>query len=187
MRHRMIFALTALLTLLVAAPTGLLAQRGDGPGAGPGWGMGYGMRGGPGWGRGMMDGEWGMGQRGGMGFGCPMVMFGDDGQTETFVDGRIAFLKAELKITDAQEAVWSGYADALKNNLQTMKSMHQLMQSTFEADSLVERLDGRIAAMETRLNALKEMQPAIAKLHDALDESQRTNAEELLTVMSCMM
>jgi hypothetical protein len=183
MKHRLTFVLAALLALLIAAPTGLLAQRGDGPG----WGMGYGMRGGPGGGRGMMGGEWGMGQRGGMGFGCPMVMFGDDGKTETFVDGRIAFLKAELKITDAQEAVWKGYADALKNNMQTMKSMHQLMQTTSEADSLVERLDGRVAAMETRLNALKEMRPAMIKLYEALDESQRTNAEELLTVMGCMM
>lgn len=187
MKLRIAFTSVVLLTILVTAPVALLAQRGDGPGGGPGWGMGYGMRGGPGWGRGMMEGEWGMWRGRGMGFGCPMIMFGDDGQTETFVDGRLAFLKVELKITDAQEVVWNGYADALKNNLQTMKSMHQQMQATFEADSFVEQLDRRIAAMEARLNALKEMQPAVAKLYNALDEAQRTNADELLTFMGCMM
>jgi hypothetical protein len=135
----------------------------------------------------MMDGEWGMGPRGGMGFGCPMIMFGDDGQTETFVNGRLAFLKTELKITDAQETQWNAYAEALKNNLQTMNAMHELMQTSVEAKTVVERMDGRIAAMETRLEALKQMQPAIAKLYDGLDESQRKNAEELLTVMGCMM
>jgi hypothetical protein len=41
---------------------------------------------------------------------CPMMgmMMGAD--TSTFTEGRIAFLKAELAITDAQKAVWEAYA-----------------------------------------------------------------------------
>jgi len=55
----------------------------------------------------MMGGEWGNGRRGMMGGGCPMIAFGDDGETTTFIDGRLAFLKAELKIIDAQKAAWA--------------------------------------------------------------------------------
>jgi len=171
-----------LLTVLLAGAASVQAQQGPGRG----WGMGPGMMG-QGWGRGMMEQGWGYGPRGMMGGGCPMVAFDDDGETTTFIDGRLAFLKAELKITEAQKDAWDGYAKSLKNNLETMKSMHQLMVTTFEATSPVQRLEGRVAAMETRLNALKEMQPALAKLYEALDAKQKETASELLTVMGCMM
>jgi hypothetical protein len=152
--------------------------------------MGPGMMG-QGWGRGMMDDGWGYGRRGMMGGmmggGCPMVAFGDDGETTTFIDGRLAFLKTELKITDAQSGAWDAYAQALKRNLETMKSMRQSMQAAFDAKTPAEGLQARIAAMETRLAALKEMQPAVAKLYEALDATQKDAADDLLTVMGCMM
>jgi hypothetical protein len=122
-----------------------------------------------------------------MGGGCPMVAFGDDGETTTFIDGRLAFLKTELKITDAQKGAWDAYAQSLKRNLETMKSMHQSMQAAFDAKTPSDRLQARIAAMETRLMALKEMQPAVAKLYEALDATQKEAADDLLTVMGCMM
>lgn len=178
---RFVFS-AVLLTALVAGTGCLLAQQGPGRG----WGMGSGMMG-PGEGRGMMDEGWGYGPRGMMGGGCPMVAFGDDGETITFIEGRLAFLKTELKITDAQKDAWEAYAKSLKTNLETMKSMRQLMLTTFEAKSPVERLEGRVAAMETRLTALKEMQPALAKLYETLDATQKETADELLTFMGCMM
>jgi hypothetical protein len=175
---RLLFSAVLLTTLVSSA--GAFAQ------PGPGRGMGPGMMGS---GQGMMDERWGNGPRGmmGMGAGCPMMAFGDDGETSTYVDGRLAFLKTELKITDAQKDAWDGYATALKKNLGTMKSMHQLMQTTFDARSPVERLEGRVAAMETRLGALKDMQPALAKLYETLDAKQKETADDVLTVMGCMM
>jgi hypothetical protein len=178
------FFIPAVLGLSILAGAGaLMAQQGGGRG----WGMGPGMME-DGMGRGMMGEGWGRGRGGmGMGMGCPMVAFGDDGETTTFVDGRIAFLKAELKITDAQNNAWDGYAAAMKSNLDTMTSMHQLMQTAFEAKTPVERLDTRVAAMETRLNALKEMKPALETLYGVLDEEQKETANEVLTEMGCMM
>ena len=146
-----------------------------------GWGM---M--GPGWGPGMWrDGAGG--PRGMMGMGCPMPGFGYDDEGASFTEGRIAFIKAELGITDAQRSAWDGYVQALKTNLASMQAMHQQMRTSFEAKSPVERLDARIAAMDGRLSALKEMKPALVKLHDTLDAKQRAAADELLTVMGCMM
>lgn len=182
MKHLRLLTAAAIAIALAASAGAVTAQ----PGGGPGMGMGPGM-GGPGWGRGMMGGGMGMGPRGMMGMGCPMMGYGDDGETATFAEGRIAFLKAELKIADAQKDVWEGYAKALKSNLETMTAMHRQMQAVFDAKTPVERLDGHISAMETRLNALKEMQPALAKLYEALDEKQRETADQLLTGMGCMM
>jgi hypothetical protein len=39
------------------------------------------------------------------------------------VEGRIAFLRAELKITDAQADVWNGFADALRANAKSWRKL----------------------------------------------------------------
>src|SRR5690349_5937854 len=41
------------------------------------------------------------------------------GMTER-VEGRIAFLRAELKITDAQTSAWNSFADSLRANAQKL-------------------------------------------------------------------
>ena len=145
---------------------------------------------GPGWdmmGPGMMDGDSSMGRGRMMGMmgGCPMM--GANGQPSSFIDGRVAFLKAELAITDAQKGVWEAYADATKRNLEGMQGMRQTMKTVFEAKNPVERLDAHLAAMESRINVLKDVRPALAKLYEALSTEQKKKADDILTGMGCMM
>jgi hypothetical protein len=162
--------------------------------------QGPGMMGSPGYGPGMMYGDRdGPGRRGygygpgmtgfgpGMMGGCFGWGFGSGGQTSAFAEGRIAFLKAELAVTDAQKPVWDAYAEALKGNLQSMQSMRQIMQTAFEANTPVERLDAHIAGMETRLGALKAVKPALANLYAALSSEQKKKADDVLTGVGCMM
>jgi hypothetical protein len=94
---------------------------------------------------------------------CPMMgmMMGAD--ASTFTEGRIAFLKAELAITDAQKAAWETYAAALKKNLQDMQAMRQTMVKVMEAKTPVERLDAHIAAMDWPPCLPEGMKPALAR------------------------
>jgi hypothetical protein len=165
-------------TMMPPASAQMGWRGGNGPGMGPGHGPGM-M--GPGYGPGRGSGG------GMMGGGCGMMGARSDGRAETFVNGRIAFLKAELGITDAQKAAWDTYADAIKRNLQSMQGMWQTMEKVFEAKTPVERLDARVTAMESRLTALREVKPALANLFAALSEDQQKKADELLTEMGCMM
>ncbi len=164
---------------ILAGADAALSQPGGHGGGMMGGGPGYGM------GPGMMGGDGFMGPRGMMG-GCGMMM-GAGGEASAFIDGRIAFLKAELAITDAQKGVWDAYAEATKNNLQSMQGMHQMMQAVFDAKTPVERLDAHIAIMESRIGTLKEVMPALGKLYEALSAEQKKKADELLTGMGCMM
>lgn len=118
---------------------------------------------------------------------CPMMgmMMGAD--MSTFAEGRVAFLKAELTITDAQKGVWETYTAALRKNLQAMQSMRQSMMKVMEAKTPVERLDAHIAAMDGRLASLKEVRPALAALYAALSDEQTKKADQILTGMGCMM
>jgi hypothetical protein len=134
----------------------------------------------------MMRGGGMMGMMGGQGMmgvmeSCPMM--GGTAHSE----GRIAFLKAELAITDQQKEVWDAYAAALKKNLEGMRGMRLAMMKVMQAKSPVERLDAHVAAMESRLAALRELKPALANLYSALSEEQRKKADEFLTGMGCMM
>ena len=160
-------------------------------GAGQGHMMGYGSGYGPG---AMMGGGYGYGMMGGgygmMDAGCGMGGYGASGDYDTYVDGRLAFLKAELKITDDQSAAWSAYADALKENFESMAGMHQQMAGLFQQGdkdrSVVDMLDLQISMMKTRLSALEAMKPAAEKLYAALSDDQKEKADQILPVMGCM-
>lgn len=172
-------AVSSVITLAVLTGVGLASAQQQGPGGAI---MGSGMM--------MHGGRMGPGM--GMAAGCPMpgMMMGmmmDEPVAPSFTEGRIAFLKAELAITDAQKSVWDAYAEALKKNLQGMQGMRQTMKTMWQAKSPVERLDAQITAMEERLKVLKEVKPTLAALHTALNEEQKKKAEALLTGMGCMM
>ncbi len=131
----------------------------------------------------------GMGRGGMMGAGCPMMgtMMGKNGPAPSFAEGRIAFIKAELAITDAQKSVWDTYAAALRKNFESMQSMHKSMMSATTPANPVERLDIHITAMDSRLQSLKEVKPALAALYATLSDDQKKKADDLLTGMGCMM
>ena len=116
------------------------------------------------------------GMMGMMGGGCPMMgmMMGRNGPASAFAEGRIAFIKAELAITDAQNSVWDAYATALHKNFESMQTMHKTMMSASSPATPVERLDFHISAMELRLQALKEVKPALSALYaDSLVTTRR--------------
>jgi hypothetical protein len=124
-----------------------------------------------------------------MGGGCPMMgmIMGRNGPASSFAEGRIAFIKAELAITDAQKSIWDAYATALRKNLETMQTMHKAMMSASSPANPVERLDLHISTMESRLQALKEVKPALAALYAGLGDDQKKKADDVLTGMGCMM
>jgi hypothetical protein len=120
--------------------------------------------------------------------GCPMVgMMQEGGIGPMQIEGRLASLMAELGVTDAQRAAWTVYAAMLRKNLEDMQSMHAGMRKAMEAGNPVDRLMAHIAAMEGRLDALREMKPALEQFYAALTSDQKAKADQLLTGMGCMM
>ena len=176
---RLIGAVCAVaLALAAGAAAAQDSERGSESGSGMGMGPG------------MMMGRGGMGMMG----GCPMMgsmmrggIGGMGGKMAAHAEGRIAFLKAEIGITEAQQSVWDGYAGAVRNNLANMQSMHETMMKAMSAKSAVERLDQHIAGMEGRIAALKEIKTPLGALYDALSGDQKKKADDLLTGMGCMM
>ncbi len=178
MKRKSIIVIASVLALGMSGGAGhLLAQQGKGPAQiMPGGDMGPGR---------MM----GMPGRGTMGMSdCPMMgMMTGSTEMPAFGEGRIAFLKAELAVTPAQQAVWDAYAAALKKNFNSMQGMRQSMMTALEGKTPVERLDAHLVAIESRHGALKEIKPALGALYATLSDAQKQKADQILTGMGCMM
>lgn len=97
------------------------------------------------------------------------------------IEGRIAFLKAELAITDAQLPQWNALAAILRANAKSMAERHAA-DTAGTAASAPDRADRMIAHMAARLEALKGVAGALRTLYGALSPEQRKTADELLTM-----
>jgi hypothetical protein len=136
----------------------------------PGQGMmGYGMMG-----YGMMGG--GMMGAGPMGFG--MMGYGMMGDADSHIDGRIAFLKAELKLDAAQAKLFEPVEKALRDSA-AQHTAHPMPMMTAD-DSLPTRLDTMEKAMAERIETLRALKTAISPLYAALKPEQREIADRFL-------
>jgi hypothetical protein len=157
-------------------PMGMMGQGGMmGPGwGGPGWGgQGWGGPGtmGPGMmGSGMMGPGWG---------------YDPDAFAQAMsqrIEGRLAFLRAELRITDAQADAWTAFADALRARAAAHGEMRDAMMERAAAppQTTLERLQLRETVMAQRLEHVRAMREALEKLTAALDEQQKQTLDQLL-------
>jgi len=123
----------------------------------------------------------GAGPMGMMG-GSAMGMMGQMMAPER-IEGRIAFLRAELKITDAQQPLWNSFAEALRSTARDMMGGMQQMMTSMQggtAPGLMQRLDGHERMLAAHLEAFRRMKAALAPLYAALDDAQKRTADQLL-------
>ena len=96
------------------------------------------------------------------------------------IEGRLAFLKTELKITDAQLPLWNAVADVIRANAKTMGSMGDGMMGDMQTSTLPEKLAAREKMMTAHLEALRKLKAAVDPLYAALSDEQKKTADELL-------
>jgi hypothetical protein len=105
--------------------------------------------------------------------GMPMMMAGH-------VEGRLAFLKTELKITEAQLPLWNAVAEAIRANAKGMGAMSEGMMGSAQASTLPDKLALREKMMTAHLEALRKFKAAVDPLYAALSDEQKKTADELL-------
>ena len=159
------------------APTPPAAQPQPGPGGMMGGGMmGQGMMGQGRMGHGMM-GQGGTMMQGEMMQGRGMA---SAGKIDRF-EGRLAFLKTELKITDAQQPLWNAFADAIRTNATTMKAETQAMHGRVGADvSLPDRVLAQANAFAAHAEEMLKLKAALDPLYAAFTPEQKKTADEIV-------
>jgi len=153
-----------LATLTFAAATAVFAH--------PGMGMGYGM--GPGMGQGPAAGM-------AMGPGMGGRMHGPEDAAAA--GARLAQLKAELKITAAQEGAWGAYAAVVQQQAEQRLAIRTQMQATMQdpqAAATADRAAHREAMMKVRDEHRAVRSEALKNLQAVLTPEQQTLAAQRL-------
>ena len=101
------------------------------------------------------------------------------------VEGRIAFLRTELKVTDAQANVWNAFADVLRANAKKLGEARSSMMSHMtagqqQAPALIERLNLQEQWLAARLEGARAIKSAFTNLFGVLSDDQKKTANELL-------
>ena len=98
-----------------------------------------------------------------------------------YVKGRLAFMKAELEISDAQEQLWEVFAEALRDFLKA-RSRPGIGGRAGTAE-LPERLAMRERDLASDLESLRQWKVIIETFYTGLSEEQRRGADQLLTLL----
>jgi hypothetical protein len=143
-------------------------------------GMG-GMNHGGGSGGGMDHGGSGGGMGGGMGGMMQHMMCGF---TE-HLEGRLAYLKAELKLTDQQLGAWNAFADAWRGAAQKANAKCATTEERPDQGKpqVVQKLEKMEKHMVDHLEVVRAQKSAIDPLFTALSDEQKKIASETMTSM----
>lgn len=96
------------------------------------------------------------------------------------IEGRIAFLHAELKITPGQQPQWDKVAEVMRANSRQMEQTFQQMRGDRDKpQTAVEVIDRRARFAEMRLNAEKSFAAAFTPLYQSLTADQKQSADDL--------
>lgn len=101
------------------------------------------------------------------------------------IEGRIAFLRTELKIMDAQANAWNAFADALRANAKKLGEVRAFMMSHMgagqqQAPMLADRLNLQEQWLAARLEGTRAIKSAFTNLYGVLSDEQKKTANDLL-------
>ena len=100
------------------------------------------------------------------------------------VEGRLAFIKAELKITESQTSAWNELAAAIRT---AAKHHNERMRAVFsgaeDAKTLPQRIEAQEQFMITRLDEIKQIKGSLNKLYALLSEDQKKEADSIVLPM----
>ena len=96
------------------------------------------------------------------------------------IEGRIAFMRAELKITAAQQTQWERVADVMRASAKQKDVLFQQMRADHDKpQSAVDRLDRRVRFIEAQASTEKSFADAFKPLYLTLSDDQKKSADEL--------
>ena len=114
---------------------------------------------------------------------CMMQMMSMMREKLSHAGDRVAALKADLKITEAQMPAWNKFADALlaaaKSMEESMKGMHNQTMQSGGAASLPQKLEHHAKMAAGHLASLQAIKAALDPLYASFSDEQKKLADGL--------
>jgi len=105
------------------------------------------------------------------------MMSAHSGMMASHVEGRIAALKTELKITEAQAPQWLAFADALRGTAKSMEAMQGQMMKAAAPSPLSARLARQEETLSAHLASVKALKAAFDPLYASFSDEQKKVAD----------
>jgi LTXXQ motif family protein len=107
----------------------------------------------------------------------------DDAREAVHAGDRVAALKVDLKITEAQMPVWKKFADALlaaaKSTEESMEGMHKQMMQSGGTANLPQKLEHHAKMAAGHLASLQAIKAALEPLYASFSDEQKKFADGL--------
>jgi len=97
-----------------------------------------------------------------------------------FVDGRIAFLKVELKITPTQEAQWQQVEAAMRDNAKALDQTIASIRQNRAGGNAIQRLESREQFAKVRSENNSRFLAVFKPLYASLSPEQQRMADQLI-------
>ena len=98
----------------------------------------------------------------------------------THMEGRLAFLKAELRINDAQTAKWTDFVDAVRAAAKQVQLPCADAARAGTSPSSLERIETAGKLLSARADALKAVASNGRALYASMTDDQKTVADDLM-------
>jgi Cache 3/Cache 2 fusion domain/LTXXQ motif family protein len=99
------------------------------------------------------------------------------------VEGRLAYAKVLLGITDSEAAAWKAYGDVSRANVRSLEAAQRAMIDAERTGSVIDRMHAQTAMMQAQLDARKALLPATEALYKALTPEQQERADVILLLL----
>jgi hypothetical protein len=99
------------------------------------------------------------------------------------VEGRLAYAKALLGITDSEAAAWKAYEDVSRANVRSLEAAQRAMIDAERTGTVIDRMHAQTAMMQAQLDARKALLPATEALYKALTPDQQERADAVLLLL----
>ncbi len=98
-----------------------------------------------------------------------------------FLEGRIAFIKAVLQITPAQESAFNGLADAMRANAKDRATAWEQMKANHDKPkTAIDRVETQVQMLKMREAGRERILAAMKPLYDSLTPDQKKVADHLV-------
>ena len=94
-------------------------------------------------------------------------------------EARIADLHAKLKITRAQEDLWSSVTQVMRANAKTMKPLRQARYDKAPTMTAVEDFTSYAEIADAHTDGIKRFVPVFTALYDSMSDAQKKNADTI--------
>jgi len=100
---------------------------------------------------------------------------------EARLAGVLAFAEKKLKITDAQKAAWTKFADQARASGKPLEAACASLKDKPQPANAIERLERMDTMMSARQAQMHQMLPAIKEMYGQLTPEQQKVADEMLS------